>query len=55
MNAMCLNDMYSVKQLTYSMHQSVKLVQPQRKNNRSWSQNSLMFGDQTVEWQCCIV
>ena len=31
MNAKCLNDMYSVKQLNYSMGQSVKLVQPQRK------------------------
>ena len=30
MNAKCLNDMYSVKQLNYSMRQSVKLVQPQR-------------------------
>ena len=27
----CLNDMFSVKQLNYSMCQSVKLVQPQRK------------------------
>ena len=31
MNAKCLNDMYSVKQLNYSMRQSVKLVQRQRK------------------------
>ena len=31
MNAKCLNDMYSVKQLNYSMRQSVKLAQPQRK------------------------
>ena len=31
MNAKCLNDMYSVKQLNYSMPRSVKLVQPQRK------------------------
>ena len=31
MNAKCLNDMYSVKQLNYSMRQPVKLVQPQRK------------------------
>ena len=31
MNAKCLNDMYSVKQLNYSMRQSVKLMQPQRK------------------------
>ena len=31
MNAKCLSDMYSVKQLNYSMRQSVKLVQPQRK------------------------
>ena len=31
MNAKCLNDMYSAKQLNYSMHQCVKLVQPQRK------------------------
>ena len=30
MNAKCLNDMYSVKQLDYSMRQSVKLVQPQK-------------------------
>ena len=30
MNAKCLNDMYSVKQINYSMRQSVKLVQPQR-------------------------
>ena len=31
MNAKYINDMYSVKQLSYSMRQSVKLVQPQRK------------------------
>ena len=31
MNAKCLNGMYSVKQLNYSMCQCVKLVQPQRK------------------------
>ena len=31
MNAKCLNDMYSVKQLNYYMRRSVKLVQPQRK------------------------
>ena len=31
MNVKCLNGMYSVKQLNYSMRQSVKLVQPQRK------------------------
>ena len=31
MNAKCLNDMYSAKQLNYSMHRCVKLVQPQRK------------------------
>ena len=31
MNAKCLNDMYSAKQLNYSMRRCVKLVQPQRK------------------------
>ena len=31
MNVKCLDYMYSVKQLNYSMRQSVKLVQPQRK------------------------
>ena len=31
MNVKCLNDIYSVKQLSFSMHKSVKLVQPQRK------------------------
>ena len=31
MNAKCLNDMFSVKQNTYSMRQAVKLVQPRRK------------------------
>ena len=34
MSVKCLNDMYFVKQLNYSMRQSVKLVQPQRKTNR---------------------
>ena len=31
MNAKCLNDMYSAKQLNYSMRRCVKLVEPQRK------------------------
>ena len=30
-NAKCLYDMYSVKQINYAMCQSVKFVQPQRK------------------------
>ena len=47
MNAKCLNDMYSVKQLNYSMRQSVKLMQPQRKTTT--------FGGLTVDWQCCIM
>ena len=33
MHAKSLNDMYSVKQLNYSMRRSVKLVQPQRTAN----------------------
>ena len=31
MNAKCLNDMVSVKQINYPMRQAVKLVQPRRK------------------------
>ena len=31
MNAKCLNDMFSVKQINYSMRQAVELVQPRRK------------------------
>ena len=31
MNAKCLNDMFSVKQINYSMCQAVKLEQPRRK------------------------
>ena len=33
MNAKCLNNMYSAKQLYYSRRLSVKLVQPQRKKH----------------------
>ena len=31
MNAKCLNDMFSVRQIKYSMRPAVKLVQPRRK------------------------
>ena len=55
MNAKCLNDMFTVKQINFSMHQAVKLVQPQRKKHHCWSKNRLIFGSQAVEWQCCIM
>ena len=48
MNAKCLDDMHSVKQLNYSMHQFVKLVQPQSKT-ATVGLKSLIFGGQTVE------
>ena len=44
MNAKCLNDMYSVKQLNYSMRQSVKLVQPQRKTTTVGLKTVSYFG-----------
>ena len=44
MNAKCLNDMYSVKQLNYSMRQSVKLVQPQRKTTTAGLKQSHIWG-----------
>ena len=49
MNAKCLNDMYSVKQLNYSMCQSVKLVQPQRKTTTVGFKTVLYLGGQTEE------
>ena len=44
MNAKCLNYMYSGKQLNYSMHQSVKLVQPQRKTTTVGVKTVLYLG-----------
>ena len=57
MNAKCLNDMYSAKQLNYSMRRCVKLVQPQRKTTTAglktvsylraqlWNDNALLCNE----------
>ena len=44
MNAKCLNDMLSVKQINYSMRQDVKLVQPRRKTTTVGLKTVSYFG-----------
>ena len=56
-NAKCLNDIFSVKQINYSMRQAVKLVQPRRKTTtvglktisylgaKLWNDNSMLCNE----------
>ena len=53
MNAKCLNDIFSVKQINYSMRQAVKLVQPRRKTTTVGLKTVSYLGG--VEWQCCVM